>query len=34
MRKVTIDELRQMAADAREDIWGKAGNVGRDPIVS
>ena len=30
---VTIDELRQMAADARESIWEQAGAYGREPRI-
>ena len=33
MRKVTIDEIRQLAADARESIWAQAKEYGREPKI-
>ena len=33
MRAVNIDELRQMAADARESIWSQARAYGREPKI-
>ena len=33
MRQVTIDELRQMASDARESIWAQAEVYGREPKI-
>lgn len=33
MRQVTIDELRQMASDARESIWEQAGAYDREPKI-
>lgn len=33
MREVTIEELRQMADAAREDVWDKAKAYGRDPKI-
>lgn len=33
MRQVTIDELREMAAMAREKIWAEAKRHGRDPKI-
>lgn len=32
-QQVTIDELRQMAVDARESIWEQAQACGREPII-
>lgn len=33
MRQVTIDELRQLASDARESIWAQAKEYGREPKI-
>jgi len=33
MQQVTIDELRQMASDARESIWSQAESCGREPKI-
>lgn len=33
MQQVTIDELRQMASDARESIWAQAEAYGREPKI-
>lgn len=33
MRRVTLDELAQIASDSREAIWKKAEQYGRDPKV-
>jgi hypothetical protein len=33
MQQVTIDELRQMASDARESIWAQAESYGREPKI-
>lgn len=33
MRKITIEELKQLAADARESIWEQAGQYNREPKV-
>lgn len=33
MQQVTIDELRQMASDARESIWAQAESCGREPKI-
>ena len=33
MRRVTLDELEQIASDSREAIWEKAEQYGRDPKV-
>jgi hypothetical protein len=33
MRQVTIDELRQLASDARESIWAQAEAYGREPKI-
>lgn len=33
MHEVTIDELRQMASDARESIWAQAKAYGREPKI-
>ena len=33
MRSVSIDELRQMASDARESIWAQAEAYGREPKI-
>ena len=33
MRQVSLDEVYQMASDARQDIWSIAGQYGRDPKI-
>lgn len=33
MRKVSLDELYNLASDAREEIWRKAESVGRTPSI-
>lgn len=33
MRQITLEELEQLAADAREDIWRKAEVCGREPKI-
>lgn len=33
MRKITLAEVSQMAADARESIWAQAQAVGREPKI-
>lgn len=33
MQKVTIEELRQLASDARESIWEQAREKGREPRI-
>ena len=33
MRRVTLDELAQIASDSREAVWEKAEQYGRDPKV-
>ncbi len=33
MREVTLDELKQVAADSREAVWSAAESVGREPKV-
>lgn len=33
MRKVTLDELKQIASDQREAVWEQARSVGREPMV-
>ncbi len=33
MQRVTIEELRQMASDARESIWAQAEAYGREPRI-
>jgi hypothetical protein len=33
VRKVTLDELHEMAAEAREAIWAEAAEYGREPKV-
>lgn len=33
MRKVTLDELKQLASDARQQIWDLAGNNDREPKI-
>lgn len=33
MRQVTIEELRQLASDARESIWADAQTYGREPKI-
>lgn len=33
MQQVTIDELRQLASDARESIWSQAESCGREPKI-
>ena len=33
MREVTLEELKQLAADARESIWAQARTYGRDPKI-
>ena len=33
MRTVNIDELRQLAADARESIWSQASANGRESKI-
>ncbi|BAL84703.1 hypothetical protein SELR_pSRC400520 (plasmid) [Selenomonas ruminantium subsp. lactilytica TAM6421] len=33
MRKVTLDELRQIAEEQREAVWAEARSVGREPKV-
>lgn len=33
MRKVTLDELKQLTSDARQQIWDLAGNNDREPKI-
>lgn len=33
MRQVTVEEIREMAADCRESIWGQARAYGREPKI-
>ena len=33
MRKVTLEEIEQLASDARESIWAQAKTCGHDPLV-
>lgn len=33
MRKVTIEEVRQMAEDCRQQVWANAMSMGRDPKI-
>jgi len=33
MRKVTVEELKQMASDQREAVWSQAESVGREPKI-
>ena len=33
MREVTLEELKQLAADARESVWNQARTYGRDPKI-
>lgn len=33
MREITLDELKQLAADSRESIWGQAKAYGREPKI-
>lgn len=33
MREITIDELNELASDAKEDIWTAAENLGREPKI-
>ncbi|WP_196602340.1 N-acetylmuramoyl-L-alanine amidase [Pectinatus frisingensis] len=33
MIKVTLDEIKQLAANARQDIWNAAKKVGREPKI-
>ena len=33
MRKITVEELKQIASDQREAVWAEAESVGREPKV-